>query len=61
MWLSGICDGKQVATVIAGNKTMFLYLLIEVTIMGAVKWNENARKAHYQKEQNDQIMEINKN
>lgn len=40
---------------------MFLYLLIEVTIMGAVKWNENARKAHYQKEQNDQIMEINKN
>lgn len=33
--------------VIVGNKMMFFYLLIEVIIMGVVKWNENVRKVYY--------------
>lgn len=33
--------------VIVGNKMMFFYLLIEVIIMGVVKWIENVRKVYY--------------
>lgn len=33
--------------VIVGNKMMFFYLLIEVIIMGVVKWNENVKKVYY--------------